>query len=77
MPPERGDARPLIPKKQQSPGPWPGRDRPRIRRWPFSRWLRFGNLNNGLTNAGLSAGNGNNGLGNANWNIGGRIFEND
>ncbi len=38
-------------------------------------WLRFGNLNNGLTNAGLSCGNGNNGLGNANWNIGGRIFE--
>ena len=41
--------------------------------WPW--WLRFGNLNNGLANAGFAAGNGNNGLGNANWNIGGRIFE--
>ena len=41
----------------------------------FCRWLRWGNLNNGLGNAGLSCGNGNNGLGNANWNIGGRIFE--
>jgi len=40
-----------------------------------SRWLRFGNLNNGVGNAGFSCGNGNNGLGNANWNIGGRIFE--
>jgi hypothetical protein len=40
------------------------------------RWLRFGNLNNGVGNAGLSCGNGNNGLGNANWNIGGRIFGN-
>jgi len=40
----------------------------------FCRWLRFGNLNNGLTNAGLSCCNGNNALSNANWNIGGRIF---
>ena len=40
-----------------------------------SRWLRFGNLNNGVENAGLSCGNGNNGLTNANWNIGGRFFE--
>ena len=44
---------------------------------PPGRWLRFGNLNNGLANAGFSCGNGNNGLSNANWNIGGRIFEND
>ncbi len=42
---------------------------------PPGRWLRFGNLNNGLANAGFSCGNGNNGLSNANWNIGGRIFE--
>ena len=39
----------------------------------FCRWLRFGNLNNGLTNAGLSCCNGNNGLGYANWYIGGRL----
>ena len=38
-------------------------------------WLAFGNLNNGLTNGGLSYVNGNNGLTNTNWNIGGRIFE--
>ena len=76
-PPERGDARPLNQNNNKVPATWPGRDRPRIRRCPSSRWLRFGNLNNGLANAGLSAGNGNNGLGNANWNIGGRIFEND
>ena len=32
----------------------------------------LGNLNNGLTNTGLSCANANNGLTNANWNIGGR-----
>jgi len=41
----------------------------------FARWQRFGNLNNGVANAGLSAGNGNNGLSNANWNIAGRLLE--
>lgn len=32
-------------------------------------WLAFGNLNNGVGNAGLSCLNGNNALSNANWNI--------
>lgn len=40
-------------------------------------WLRFGNLNNGLANAGLSNANGNNGLSNANWNIGGRLMKDE
>lgn len=35
-------------------------------------WQALGNLNNGLTNTGLSCANANNGLTNANWNIGGR-----
>lgn len=35
-------------------------------------WMALGNLNNGLTNTGLSCANANNGLTNANWNIGGR-----
>lgn len=41
----------------------------------FCRWLRWGNLNNGLGTAGLSCGSGDYGPGTANWNIGGRIFE--
>jgi hypothetical protein len=39
-------------------------------------WLALGNLNNGLTNTGLSCANANNGLSNANWNIGGRHSDN-
>jgi len=36
-------------------------------------WRRFGRLNSGLADAGLSAGSGDDGLGNANWGIGGRL----
>ena len=39
----------------------------------FCRWLRWGNLNNGLGNAGLSCGDGVCGLGAAFWNLGGRL----
>lgn len=36
-------------------------------------WLRFGRLNSGLANAGLSCGYGYSGLGYASWDIGGRL----
>ena len=38
--------------------------------------LARGNLNNGVTNGGLSYVNGNNSLSNANWNYGARISVN-
>ena len=36
--------------------------------------LCFGNLNNDVTNAGMSYSNRNNGLSNRNWNIGSRLY---
>ena len=36
-------------------------------------WRRFGALNNGVGDAGLSAGSGDNGLGTAGWGVGGRL----